>query len=71
LNHRRIVGFAGLCPSQGVPRSASGVCGVDAREVRMVFVRTGVKWMCFSISSWAAMTEGRVRGGVLARSAIV
>jgi hypothetical protein len=57
-----MLGRAGSWPSHCVPTSASGVCGVDARVVKVVFVRIGVRWMCGLMSSWAARTEARVRG---------
>lgn len=42
LKNSRILGFAGSCPSHGVPFSASGDCGVDARLLSVVLVSTGV-----------------------------
>ena len=62
LKNSLMFGFAGSCPSQSVPLSASAVCGVDARFDNVVLVCTGVKWMCGLMSSWAAMTESRVKG---------
>ncbi len=43
LKKNLILGCAGIWPSKGVPRRASGVCGVDARVERVVDVRTGVR----------------------------
>ena len=47
-----------------MPFSASAVCGVDARVERVVFVRTGVRWMCGFIRVCAAVTASRVKEGV-------
>jgi hypothetical protein len=44
--------------------------GVEARVVRVRFVRTGVRWMRGRIRAWASMTEARVRGGQVERSAM-
>ena len=52
------VGVAGL--TLGLGREDRGV---EARSLSVVLVKTGVWWMKGFISSWAAITEARVRGG--------
>ena len=58
-------------PSKGVPIIAEGDWGVDARSESVLEVRTGVRWMCGFIRSWAAWTDERVSGRVLLLSGIL
>lgn len=71
MKKKFILGCAGFCPSKVVPIRASGACGVDAINERVVHVWTGVRWMSSFIRSRAYWTEERFNGRVLERSAIV
>jgi hypothetical protein len=71
LKKKRILGFAGVELSKGVPRKASGACGADAMASSVREVSTGVRCTCSLIFSWAACTEARVSGGQVEGSAMV
>lgn len=49
---------------------AAGSLGVEAIRLSVLFVSTGVRWMCDLISWRAWMTESLVRGGQIERLAM-
>lgn len=54
-----------------MPIRDSEVWGVEARLERVWEVRTGVRWTCASIREYADLTDSRVSGRVLERSAML
>lgn len=60
-----MVGLAGVRPP-----IVAGSLGVDAIRLSVLFVNTGVRWMCDLISWRAWMTSSLVRGGQVERLAM-
>lgn len=84
LNHSRMTGraFFSSCFSSPSPPPASppprasrspglSPAGVDASRDSVELVSTGVRWTCGRTRLCAAITEARVKGGQVLRSAIV